>query len=466
MRFRHQFGAKMIQDLTMILFLAAKPLCNETDMVCLELSMRNTRVSRTKRCHCVCMVFLIRMGCIISLIPHETDAFLNPVRIQRRRLLLSSPRTRYVRRGCAPLQAIFRNKQKQTRERKTIHRPPYRLGGQPYLEHQHRGNATTTTMHHVVSDTNVTLLNPLETANTTNYSTTWPDILASNSSISSVNASSTLTNASSSKPTRPPTSSYDPFFSAWNYSTWNYDFNKKSQASGSTKEAKTKKDLVDRDTKTPFAAPLVSNKKPDDVLTVADLEAILRDSGYIRESDLLQMPSKQSKDKNVTLKSGKVAFPQGSVLSYRGLTIGTTVSSGFMGMILSMTVLPNLWLVGIIFGSLYGYEVSKDYKDKQPTNILARVVTAFGRKLAKMYLTAYDFFHGIWFMYKTGQLSYEYYKQYSKLDDRFGIGEKIDAWNARFQEGKRKFDQWEQQNEIGRRTLATLRTAWLVEEQR
>lgn len=40
----------------------------------------------------------------------------------------------------------------------------------------------------------------------------------------------------------------------------------------------------------------------------------------------------------------------------------------------------------------------------------------------------------------------------------------MDAWNARFVEGKKNFDQWEQENEIGRKVLAGLRTAWMLEE--
>jgi len=41
----------------------------------------------------------------------------------------------------------------------------------------------------------------------------------------------------------------------------------------------------------------------------------------------------------------------------------------------------------------------------------------------------------------------------------------MDAWNARFQEGKVKFDEWEKENEVGRTILAGLRTVWLVDEQ-
>jgi hypothetical protein len=76
-----------------------------------------------------------------------------------------------------------------------------------------------------------------------------------------------------------------------------------------------------------------------------------------------------------------------------------------------------------------------------------------------------DYCQTLWFLYKTGQLSYQYYKQYEAIDQRFAIQSKIDAWNARFQEGKRQFDKWEQENEIGRTVLAGLRTIWLVDEQ-
>ena len=40
----------------------------------------------------------------------------------------------------------------------------------------------------------------------------------------------------------------------------------------------------------------------------------------------------------------------------------------------------------------------------------------------------------------------------------------MDAWNARFVEGKKNFDKWERENEIGRKVLAGLRTVWMVEE--
>ena len=161
---------------------------------------------------------------------------------------------------------------------------------------------------------------------------------------------------------------------------------------------------------------------------MADLEEILHAGGYVCKLDLQDSSSftsspPPSDQNNIKLKrsdsagGGGVAMPQSSVLSYCDLTIGSVVASGMVGMILSITILPNLWLVGILLGSLYGYQVSRNYKDKmaqQPTgmtttptattNVISHIIIDMEQHLAKAYLVIYDFFHGIWFMYKTGQL--------------------------------------------------------------
>lgn len=73
--------------------------------------------------------------------------------------------------------------------------------------------------------------------------------------------------------------------------------------------------------------------------------------------------------------------------------------------------------------------------------------------ITKYYLLVYDFCQSIWFLYKTGQLSYDYMKRYQDIDSKYQIQEKIDAWNARFKKGKENFDQWEKENEVGRKFL-------------
>jgi hypothetical protein len=87
-----------------------------------------------------------------------------------------------------------------------------------------------------------------------------------------------------------------------------------------------------------------------------------------------------------------------------------------------------------------------------------------GKQLAAWYLQTWDFVTAMFFMYKTGQLSYSMWRRYAQVDERFQIQDKIDAWNAFFVKGKENFDKWEKENEVGRKVLAAMRTVWLVEE--
>jgi hypothetical protein len=121
----------------------------------------------------------------------------------------------------------------------------------------------------------------------------------------------------------------------------------------------------------------------------------------------------------------------------------------------------------MVAGVLYGYEITKDLSEDKQTdkNIVANFLISCGTQLASVYLKILDGVKALWFLYKTGQLSYEYYKTYETLDRKFAIQSKVDAWNTVFVEGKRKFDAWEEENEVGRKVLAGLRTAWLLDEE-
>lgn len=181
---------------------------------------------------------------------------------------------------------------------------------------------------------------------------------------------------------------------------------------------------------------------------------------------------------------GGVGLPQQSILTDKVLVSSTTFATGAIGLIISRTVAANLWLIGLILGATYGNSVATEdvrIRSKSSTGvegsssdlielelsrgIISKFILSCGRRCGRFYLNVYDAVNVLWYMYKTGKLSYSYYKQYELLDSRFQITDKIDAWNARFQEGKRQFDQWEKENEISRRLLAGLRTFWLVEEQ-
>lgn len=214
---------------------------------------------------------------------------------------------------------------------------------------------------------------------------------------------------------------------------------------------------------------------PSKPITVSDLQRILADGGYVRKSELLSADgsrnnlsgsdrgNKSSVAPSDALSGSKTAFPQPSVLSYKDVKIGTTFVSAFCGLILAASVIRNLWLIGAVAGGIYGSSIAHDTND--PDGPVGQLLVNLGRSTAKKWLQVYDFFVALFFMYRTGQLSYDYWKRYEDLDRRLGITDKVDAWNARFVQGKRSFDQWEQDNEVGRKILATLRTAWMVEEQ-
>jgi len=225
------------------------------------------------------------------------------------------------------------------------------------------------------------------------------------------------------------------------------------------------------------SAKTLLNKDANDTITVGDLEVLL---AQIQKSpSATSSKRKKSSSKGIastsssssSSSSSHVAFPQPSEADQKEIQRGTGFASGLLGMIVGITILPNLWLVGMVFGVWYGFDITKelsldedDEEDSNKRNAVAKFLITCGTQLARAYLKASDGIKALWFLYKTGQLSYEYYKTYETLDKKFAIQNKVDAWNKVFVKGKQQFDAWEQENEVGRKMLAGLRTAWLVEE--
>ena len=246
--------------------------------------------------------------------------------------------------------------------------------------------------------------------------------------------------------------------------------NKPRKPSNVATKAPDPKQILSSSSPNPSGLEELDPSKP---ITVSDLQRILADEGYVRKSELLSDGSRSSVSGSErgksnmppsnTLSGSKTAFPQPSVLSYKDVRIGTMFVSAFCGLLLAASVIRNLWLVGAVAGGVYGASIAHDTND--PDGPVGQLLVNLGRSTAKKWLQVYDFFVALFFMYRTGQLSYDYWKRYEDLDRRLGITDKVDAWNARFVQGKRSFDQWEQDNEVGRKILATLRTAWMVEEQ-
>ena len=212
----------------------------------------------------------------------------------------------------------------------------------------------------------------------------------------------------------------------------------------------------------------IAGKKSSDVITVEDLQRILLENGFVRQSDVaaaLQRASlgatpatnlavdtkpKQSLIEGLgqpvgdlfggtvtaapmppskSSSSSQVAFPQPSVLSYKSLKWGVTAASFLACTILAMSAMPSLWLMGGLVGSLYGYQTGQRLADGTvPKSFVPSFLIVFGRRITKSYLQVYDMVTALFFMYKTGQLSYSMWRKYADLDDRFQLQDKIDAW--------------------------------------
>ncbi len=212
-------------------------------------------------------------------------------------------------------------------------------------------------------------------------------------------------------------------------------------------------------------------------LTRAELDQILDERGLSSSSSSLSLKNRFEKryddklsQKQTKLEKGKVAFPQPTKLTPRHIQRGTIASSSLFFALVGITIYPNLWLISALFGAYYGQTIPIEQDedgDMDSSSLLLHqmVLQNLGTRLASVYVLVKDALEGLWFLYRTGQLSLDYYKQYAQLDSKFEVTKKLDAWNARFVEGKRAFDEWERQHEVGRKVLATLRTAWLVEEE-
>lgn len=212
--------------------------------------------------------------------------------------------------------------------------------------------------------------------------------------------------------------------------------------------------------------PLIFNANPNSVVTMAELEKILLSNEFVRRKELDASLKSYGTGRKKVSTDGEVAFPQPSALTDSSIILGTSISSAAVCLFLGTTVHPNLWLVGAVFGVNIGHRIAREHlkNPSEKLNFFPQILMNIGKRLARYYLGVYDFCKSMWFLYKTGELSYNYMKQYQTLDDQYQIQQKIDAWNARFKQGKVNFDRWEKDNEVGRKMLAGLRTIWLVEE--
>jgi hypothetical protein len=88
--------------------------------------------------------------------------------------------------------------------------------------------------------------------------------------------------------------------------------------------------------------------------------------------------------------------------------IGTTVSSVLVGMLLGISILPNLWFMGGLVVGVWGYQTSYKYtqslqqlgtqQEEQaelPRHVLSQLILEVGRRVANGYLMVKDAINGL-----------------------------------------------------------------------
>jgi len=178
------------------------------------------------------------------------------------------------------------------------------------------------------------------------------------------------------------------------------------------------------------------------------------------------------------------ALPQSKELNPKFFQRTTILTTATVLSILSRSLASNLWLLGMFSGACYGQfcsakfisslppsttakyqkQISKQLVQSDSRNLFDSALLKLSFKVSCLFAHFCDAFTMLKFMYKTGQLSLDYYKKYEVLDQKYKLSDKMEVWNSRFVSGKKKFDKFEAENEIGRRMIASARTFILVTE--
>jgi hypothetical protein len=108
---------------------------------------------------------------------------------------------------------------------------------------------------------------------------------------------------------------------------------------------------------------------------------------------------------NTIVQTGSVATANRKarkfVIDDNATAVGAGIAGGFCGCILFWSVFTNLWLIGLVAGSLTASVISTT---SSPLGALAR---SAGIQVALVYKDVSDFYQQTIFLYKTGKLSHK-----------------------------------------------------------
>ncbi|CAM9351365.1 unnamed protein product [Choristocarpus tenellus] len=141
------------------------------------------------------------------------------------------------------------------------------------------------------------------------------------------------------------------------------------------------------------------------------------------------------------------------VIDKRATTLGAAFVGGFGGMVLGWSVLPNLWLVGAVGGVVTCALLSRT------SGVAGVFCSTFGAQVALLYKDIRDWYEQTIFLYKTGKLSYTYFKVFEEYDRAWGLTIKYEEAKSRLSEEARELDR---QYKIRAKTLKVGKQAWAI----
>jgi hypothetical protein len=161
-------------------------------------------------------------------------------------------------------------------------------------------------------------------------------------------------------------------------------------------------------TKSP-ALVLRKGATSDDLVVVLQ-EVLQRLGSTERELKILR-----KRTEGAGAKRSKEARIERFVIDRKATTVGAAVAGGLGGMIIGWSVFINLWLLGAALGA-----ATCSYMSRQEGQ-LASICQTVGIQVALIYKDVKDFYDQTVFMYRTGKLSYNYWKVWETYDSKYNL---------------------------------------------
>ncbi|CAM9381981.1 unnamed protein product [Scytosiphon promiscuus] len=152
-----------------------------------------------------------------------------------------------------------------------------------------------------------------------------------------------------------------------------------------------------------------------DDMELEEMMALMKDV-LDRVSDNEKELKKFRKELSLTKNKRSEVRDRKFVIDTRAKVMGATFAGSVAGMIVGWSVLPNLWLVGAVAGAVAFAALSRS-----SSGPVGSFCSTCGIQVALIYKDIRDWWEQTVFLYKTGKLSYTYWRGFEKYDQAWGL---------------------------------------------